>query len=336
MNVISAFQQHSHFCVSHWITVYSCHIFISLAALSVLTDELWLTHEANCFKPSPQDYFNIFSVSVVSYRFLLFVCSPFSLSDKNCCRAALFSLCAFEILPFLLHHTDNSTHSSSLPFFLLCVSLTLMGFPQLPFSSGNRHHLSLSVITSPIFFNCLKLNCTISSSCLTSLSPSSSHLLSFPLSVTQQDHYTLCVCVCVCIYLSICLVSPWWQILVLSVSVLYILAAVAVLRLRVPVHRPPGSNVTAPRWPCQITYGAHIWASSIRNRWPEGVTAPPVKQTEFTEAWLLQKCCRIWNDVSVCLFWEKEQLSFGWRTKLYLNMYKWSALDKHLYLLRIA
>lgn len=119
------------------------------------------------------------------------------------------------ILPLLLNHTDSYTLFSSLPFFSTLCFFNTYGFSQLLFSSGNRHHLSLSVITSPVFLNCLKRNSTISSSCLTSLSPSYSHLLSFSLSVTQQDHYTLCVCVCFCIYLSIYLagitmVTDFW------------------------------------------------------------------------------------------------------------------------------
>lgn len=207
-NVISAFQEHSHFCIPHT-KLHSNHIFFSLAVLLVLPDELCLTHEANCFKPSPQPYFNIFLLSVVSYTFLHLVCPP--------------SLPFWVGVPYFHSVYVPSSYNTSSPppshwqlhtcffspLFVLCVSLTPIGFPSYPSlqAIGTIYHYLWSCLC--VFLNCLKLNSTISSSCLTSLTPSCSHLLSFPLSLTLQDPYSLCVSVCVFlyVYLSIYLCS---------------------------------------------------------------------------------------------------------------------------------
>lgn len=89
------------------------------------------------------------------------------------------------------------------PFFILSVSLTPIRFP-----SGNRHHLSWSVISSLRLRKRpqTKLHCVIILSHF-SLSPSSFHISS-PLSLTQQAPCSLCVCVCVTVNLSV-LLSAW-------------------------------------------------------------------------------------------------------------------------------
>lgn len=196
-----------------------------------------------------------------SHHFLIFlhVCPPFFTHPSQTIVVPPYFHSLVDSLRF---NTSSPPPTATLPFSTLCVFYTFRfsSYPSLQAIWTIHHYLWTCLSVS---LNFLKLNSTISSSWLTSLSPSSLLPLSFTLSLTQQDLYSGCVCVCVCICPSICglvcLVLPWWRILVLSVPELSILAAVRVLCWRVPVHRPPGSDVTAPHWPCQLAYGACIW-----------------------------------------------------------------------------
>lgn len=188
-NVIFAFQEHSKVLL-HSLSYILITFFFSLAVLLVLPDELYLTHEANCFKPFPQPYFNIVVLSVVSYSFLCLVCPPSLIFPVKggVCLPYFHSLC----VPLSYNTSSPPSHWQLhtcfvSPLFILCVSLTPIGFPSYPSvqAIGTIYHYLWSSLC--VFLNCLKLNSTISSSCLTSLSPSCSHLLSFPLSLTQQD-----------------------------------------------------------------------------------------------------------------------------------------------------
>lgn len=205
-----------------------------------------------------------------------------------------------------LQHFLSSSITLTDPHCLFPSSFLKSHFPQLLLSLGNRHHLSLSVILSPCLLQLpwTKPNYLIifSHFSLPFLIPFQAHCHRHNRSLIQS------LSLSVSVYLSIHLCSPYCRTLVLCVPAS--LAAVAALRWRVPVHRPPSSNVTSPCWLHQLAYGPRIWGSSIRDGWPEGASVSLVKQNQFTEGWPLKRGCRMWSDISalICFMRRKKGL----------------------------
>lgn len=142
-HVISAFQEQTHF--ESLTELYSNHILFSLVVPFILPDELCLTQKANCFKPSSQPRFNISLLSVASHTFLFLVSAPLNFP------VPFYLIFTPSRLVELQHFLSSSItltmlHSLLLSTFTTVCFLNTYRFPQLPLSSWNRHHLSLSVI----------------------------------------------------------------------------------------------------------------------------------------------------------------------------------------------
>ena len=203
----------------------------------------------------------LFSTSLFRHHLPPRSLTPLSLPclpRSNWCTPTLFSPspCSFELHFLSSSITLTTPHCFFPPLFFL-VSF----FPSYP---------SLRAIGT-IFQ--AALNSTISSSHLASLSPSSSPFMPTAVDATGV---LLTLRVYLCIYL--CL--PGIAIVTDFGAVCSRLPG----RNGVPVHRPLGSDASSARRPCQLAYGAHIWASSIRDARPRGATVRPMRCNQFTEA----------------------------------------------------
>lgn len=162
---------------------------------------------------------------------------------------------AATTFPLLLHHPDSITLLSPPPPFLKS------HLPQPLFSSGNRHHLSLSVISPP---RLLQLPSTKPNYLIIFSHFSLSHIAS-PFKPTVTDttgalsNLSLPLSVCLCLFIPLSTLLPWCYVSLLCLQ-----------QPRVPVQRPPSRRT---HWLHQLAYGAHIWASSIRDSRPKGASA---------------------------------------------------------------
>ncbi len=131
-------------------------------------------------------------------------CLPFSLLSQT--AAALpyfhFCICSFELQHFLSSSITLTTPSFFSSLFILCVSLTPTALFQQPFSLGNRHHLSLSVILSLCLFKLplTKLHYLI---ILSHVSLTFLFSSSFIPTVTNTTGALLTVCVCECLFVCV-------------------------------------------------------------------------------------------------------------------------------------
>lgn len=140
-------------------------------------------------------------------------------------------------------------------------------FPQPLFSLGNRHHLSLSVILAPRLLQLpsTKPNYLIIFSHF-SLSPIAS-----PFKPTVTDTTgapsNLSLSVCFCLFIRLSALLLWCYVSLPCLQRPRPCAHVSQFRGH------PALTSRLAHWLHQLTYGAHIWASSIRDGWPEGASA---------------------------------------------------------------
>lgn len=118
-----------------------------------------------------------------------------------------------------------------------------------------------------VFFSCLQPNPTISSSFLTSPPPPISSPFKHTVTDTTGVPSNLSLSVCFCVFIRLFTPLLWCCVSLPRRQQSRPRAHVSQFR----GHPAPTSHLT--HWLHQLTYGAHIWASSIRDGWPEGASA---------------------------------------------------------------
>lgn len=201
--------------------------------------------------------------------------------------------------PLLLHHPDSIALLAPLDPHLL-FKVTFSPSHSSLWAIGTICHYLWS--WRRVFFSCLQPNPTISSSFLTSLSLP--HRISFQAHCHRHNRssiQSLSPSVCFRVFIRLSALLLWCYGSLPCLQRPRPRAHVSQFR----GHPAPTSRLT--RWLHQLTYGAHIWASSIRDGWPEGASAET--KTSSQKADFMLEGCRMGGDISasICFTMKKRR-----------------------------